>query len=51
MTNFERRQTKHAKRKSYRFFFKKVDKSMGGVVLPYNLVMLGLSVARYVASA
>ena len=37
MTNFEIRQMKHAMRESHRFF-KKVVKSMGGVILPHNLV-------------
>ena len=50
MTDFERRQMEYAMRESNRFF-KKVDKSMGGVILPYNLVVLGSSVTRYIASA
>ena len=37
MTDFERRQLKHAMRKSHRFSFKKVDTGMRGVVLPHNL--------------
>ena len=31
-------------------FFKNVDKEHGRVVLPHDLVVLGSSVARYVAS-
>ena len=48
MIEFERKQMKHAMRES-RHFFKKVDKSMGGVVLPHNLVVLGSSVTQDVA--
>ena len=49
MTDFERRQMKHTMRESRRFL-KKVNKSTGGVVLPHNLVVLGSSVARCVAT-
>ena len=48
MTDFERRQMKHAMRES-RLFFKKVDTGMRGVVLPHNLVPIS-SVARYKTS-
>ena len=41
MTNFEIRQMKHAMRESRRFF-KKVDKSMGRVVLPHNIVSFSI---------
>ena len=50
MTDFERRQMKHAMRES-RFFFKKVDTGMRGVILPHNLVVLVSSVAQYEALA
>ena len=50
MTDFERRQMKHAMRESHHFFFKKVDTSMRGVVLPHNLVAPVSNVAKYEAS-
>ena len=50
MTDFERRQMKHAMRESRRFF-KKVDTGMRGVVLLHNLVVPVSSVARYEALA
>ena len=49
MIDFERRLMKHATRESRCFFFK-VDKSIGRVLAPHNLV-LGSSVAQYIASA
>ena len=51
MADVERRLMKHAMRESHHFFFKKVDKSMGGVVLPHNLVLLGSNVVQYITSA
>ena len=51
MTDFERRKMKHAMRENRRFFFKKVDTGIRGVVLPHNLVVSVSSVARYEASA
>ena len=51
MTDFERRQMKHAMRESRRFFFKKVGLSLRRVVLPHNLVVSVSSVARYEALA
>ena len=49
MIDFEIRQIKHAMRESHHFL-KKVDKRMGGVVLPHNFVVLGSSVASYITS-